>query len=252
MSKVLIIGYGVVGHNLAEELAALRPDIYDKYKPEHNTRDDEAAYDVAFICVDTPYIPGEAVCDIREVENAILENEADVFVMKSTVLPGTVDHLAEVTGKTIIFSPEYYGGTQHCNNFEFAFTILGGERAACLKVQQVLQNVYDGRHTFRITDAKTAELAKYMENAFLATKVGFCTQFWTIAQEIGVDYEELRELFVLDPRAGKSHTFVYDDHPFWSSHCLDKDVPAIAETYEAPFLLSIIDFNEQMKKRFSE
>lgn len=39
MSKVLIIGFGTVGHNLAEELAPLHPDIYDKYKPEHNTRD---------------------------------------------------------------------------------------------------------------------------------------------------------------------------------------------------------------------
>lgn len=251
MKKVLIIGYGVVGHNLAEEIAALHPDIYDKYKPEHNTRQDGETYDVAFICVDTPYVPGESVCDTREVENAILENDAEVFVMKSTVLPGTVDHLAEVTGKTIIFSPEYYGGTQHCNNFDFAFTILGGNRPACLKVQQLLQDVYDGRHTFRITDAKTAELAKYMENAYLAVKVGFCTQFWATARKIGVDYEELRELFVLDPRVGKSHTFVYDDHPYWNSHCLNKDVPAIAETYSMPFLLGIIEFNEKMK-RFSE
>lgn len=112
--------------------------------------------------------------------------------------------------------------------------------------------MYDARHTFRITDAKTAELAKYMENAYLATKVGFCTQFWLTAGQIGVDYEELRELFVLDPRVGKAHTFVYDEHPFWSSHCLDKDVPAIAEIYRMPFLQGVIDFNDSMKKRFSE
>ncbi len=155
---------------------------------------------MAFICVDTPYLPGKSVCDTSEVVNAIQENDAEIFVMKSTVLPGTVDRLCMETGKHIIFSPEYYGGTQHCNNFDFAFTILGGERRCCLKVQQLLQNVYDARHTFRITDTKTAELAKYMENAYLATKVGFCTQFWFTAGQIGVDYEELRELFVLDPR----------------------------------------------------
>ena len=248
MKKVLIIGYGTVGHNLAAELSALQPDIYDKYKPDENTRHDGERYDVAFVCVDTPYVPGECVCDTREVENAILENDADIFVVKSTVLPGTVASLEEATGKTVIFSPEYYGGTQHCNNFDFPFTILGGDRAACLKVQQILQRVYDGRHTFRITDSRTAELAKYMENAFLATKVSFCTQFWSTAREIGVDYEELRELFTLDPRVGKSHTFVYNEAPFWKSHCLDKDVPAIAETYEMPFLLSVIEFNERMKE----
>ncbi len=247
MKKVLIIGYGTVGHNLEREIAALQPDIFDKYKPDENTRQDGERYDAAFVCVDTPYIPGECVCDTREVENAILENDADIFVVKSTVLPGTVDHLKKVTGKTVIFSPEYYGGTQHCNNFDFPFTILGGQRDDCLKAQQILQRVYDGRHTFRITDAKTAELAKYMENAFLATKVSFCTQFWDTAKQIGVSYEELRELFTLDPRVGKSHTFVYDETPFWSSHCLDKDVPAIAETFEMPFLLSVIEFNERMK-----
>ncbi len=153
MKKVLIIGYGTVGHNLAREIAALHPDVYDKYKPDENTIQDGERYDAAFVCVDTPYIPGECVCDTREVENA-----------------------------------------------------------------------------------------------FLATKVSFCTQFWSTAREIGVDYEELRELFTLDPRVGKSHTFVYDDSPFWKSHCLDKDVPAIAETYEMPFLLSVIEFNERMKE----
>lgn len=248
MKKVLIIGYGTVGHNLAAELSALQPDIYDKYKPDENTRLDGERYDAAFVCVDTPYVPGECVCDTREVENSILENDAEIFVVKSTVLPGTVARLEEVTGKTVIFSPEYYGGTQHCNNFDFPFTILGGDRAACLKAQQILQRVYDGRHTFRITDSRTAELAKYMENAFLATKVSFCTQFWSVANQIGVDYEELRELFTLDPRVGKSHTFVYDETPFWKSHCLDKDVPAIAETYGMDFLLSVIEFNERMKE----
>ena len=34
--KVLIIGYGIVGHNLASELANLEPYIYDKYKTEQS------------------------------------------------------------------------------------------------------------------------------------------------------------------------------------------------------------------------
>ena len=86
-----------------------------------------------------------------------------------------------------------------------------------------------------------------MENSFLATKVSFCQQFWNIANEIGVDYEELRELFVLDPRVNPSHTFVYDDHPYWDSHCLNKDVPAIADAYNAELLNAVIAFNEKQK-----
>ena len=44
-----------------------------------------------------------------------------------------------------------------------------------------------------------------------------------------------------------SNTFVFADHPFWKSHCFDKDIPAIAAAYNAPFLDSVIAFNEQMK-----
>ena len=111
-----------------------------------------------------------------------------------------------------------------------------------------MQSVYDGRHTFRIVDSTTAEIAKYMENSWLATKVSFCSQFYQIAKKHNVSYEELRELFILDPRVNPSHTFIYEDHPYWESHCLDKDVNAIAKSENAQLLLDIIEFNEKCKK----
>lgn len=242
----LIVGRGVVGSNLERELAALSPDVYDKGKGV-DTRN-LGGYRVAFVCVDTPRTDGSP-CDVSEVRNAIAENDADVYVVKSTVLPGTTDALRAETGKRVVFSPEYYGATQHCNNFEFGFTILGGERADCALVVQALQRVYDGRHSFRITDAKTAELAKYMENCYLAAKVSFCCQFADIADSIGVCYEELRELFVLDPRVDPSHTFVYRDAPYWSSHCLDKDVRALADAFDAPLVEGVVRFNESRRAR---
>ncbi len=242
--NVLIVGYGVVGHNLEKEIEKLNPEVFDKYK-EVDTRTKEK-YDIAFICVDTP-IKGEDLCDTTEVLKAIKDNDADIYVVKSTVLPHTTEKLIEETGKNIVFSPEYYGSTQHNNNFEFGFTILGGEKEVCQKVIQVLQQIYDGRHTFRIVDSTTAEIAKYMENCWLATKVSFCSQFYQIAKKHGVSYEELRELFILDPRVNPSHTFIFDEHPYWESHCLDKDVEAIAKTEDAELILSVIDFNDKCK-----
>ena len=246
--NVLIIGYGTVGKNLHKELEALHPDVWDIKFDEKLKCCLKDHYDVAFICVDTPYTK-EDVNDITQVRNVLNEYNADIFVLKSTVLPGTTNFLIATTGKHIIMSPEYYGGTQHCNNFEFNFTILGGEKEDCLKVQQLLQNVYDARHTFHIVDAKTAELAKYMENCWLATKVSFCCQFHEIAKNYGLDYETLRELFILDPRVNPSHTFVYDDHPYWSSHCLDKDVPAIAYVTQADLLNAVIEYNNKFKNK---
>lgn len=250
--SVLIIGYGVVGHNLHRELDGhgLLIDAVDKKRPELNQRRTHR-YDVAFVCVDTPRIAGEngTPCDISEVINAIRDNDADLFVIKSTVLPGVTESIRKHTGKHVVFSPEYYGGTQHCNNFHFDFTIVGGEREDCKNLVQMLQRVYDARHQFRITDSRTAELVKYMENAYLATKVSFCNQFFQIAEAAGVDYEELRELFILDERVNPSHTFVYRDKPYWDSHCLNKDVQAIAEYFNAPFLKEVIAFNDSCRER---
>jgi UDP-glucose 6-dehydrogenase len=246
--SVLIIGCGVVGSNLAKELSVLNPECYDKYKGVDTRKSKDSHYDIAFVCVDTPKTI-DSVCDISEVVDAINTNNADVFVIKSTVLPEQAIFLNQLSSnKHIVISPEYYGNTPHCNNFDFGFTILGGDRTDCIKVQQILQYVYDARHTFRFTDCKTASLAKYMENCYLAMKVSFCTQFYSIAEKARVDYEELRELFVLDPRVNPAHTFVYRDHPYWDSHCLNKDVNAIADTYDAKLLTDIIAWNDRQKE----
>ena len=256
--SVLIIGFGVVGHNLYRELFQISPitkesplivHIYDKYKGLNNKGLDH--YDLAFICVDTP-ATDDTTCDISEVANAITENDADIFVIKSTILPKQAQILSLIPDKHIVFSPEYYGATQHCNNYNFNFTILGGEKADCVKVIQILQKIYDASHQFRITDLKTACLAKYMENSYLAMKVSFCNQFYDIAEQEGVCYEELRELFVMDPRVDPSHTFVYRDTPYWDSHCLNKDVKAISYEYLADLLKGIVDYNDRRKSGTEE
>lgn len=245
--NILIVGYGVVGTNISNEISNLKPDIYDKYKSGFNTKRG-IKYDIAFICVDTPLLDDYSL-DTKEVKNAILENDSEIYVVKSTCPLGTIDKLKSETGKRIIFSPEYYGGTQHCNNFAFDFTILGGDKEDCIEVIQALQHCYDGRHTFRITDSKTAELVKFMENSFLATKVSFCNQFYNICKKHGISYEELRELFILDKRLGESHTFVYKDKPYWDSHCLNKDVPHIAYTEDAKLLKDVCKFNDIQRSK---
>ena len=112
MRDVLIIGYGVVGKNLEKELAALQPDIYDKYQIQYN-RLSRNRYDLAFVCVPA-----------SEIRTAIKENSADLYILKSAILPGTTDLLREETGERIIYSPEYRGATVH-NDCQFDFTILG-------------------------------------------------------------------------------------------------------------------------------
>ena len=254
--NVLIVGYGVVGKNLSKEIWQLHPDIYDKYHPEFNSKRD-IKYDVAFICVDTP-ADKYSMLNIQDVCRAVEDNDAEIYVIKSTLPLRCVGSLTHGTyaDKRIIYSPEYYGDTQHCNNYDFNFTILGGKREDCIAVQQILQECYDASHQFRLVSSDLAEIAKLMENAWLATKVTFCTQMYEICKANDICYEDLRELFILDPRVNPSHTFVYADHPYWDSHCLNKDVNYLAAwgtwAPNATFLQDMIKFNNQQKERYSD
>lgn len=245
INDVLIIGYGVVGQNLYKEYAALHPDPQD---PPKGIIKPKRRYGIGFVCVDTPLEDG--MLDTSTVEKVVEDNECDIYVIKSTVPVGFTEYLKGKTGKRIVFSPEYYGSTQHCNNHVFNFTIIGGEKDDATAVQQLLQSVYDASHRFMLVDSKTAEMTKFMENAWLGTKVSFCTEFYRAAEKAGIDYETLRECFVLDPRVNPSHTFVYDDHPYWDSHCLNKDIPSIAHQFEIELLESICKLNKKRKDEF--
>lgn len=251
MKNILIVGYGTMGRKFYEEYKSLKPDRFDPYK--NLLEKQNIIYDIAFICVDTP-MREDGSCDLSQVENAIDDTNAKVIALRSTVPPNTTDNLILKTHKHIVFYPEFYGATQHSDHstFNFNFTILGGTKEDCNQVIQVLQNVYDARHRFIITDAKTAELAKYMENTFLAAKVSLCIQFWEIAKQFGINYPEMREIFLNDERFNRAHTFVYEEHPWWESHCFDKDLRALTTFSDAPLIESIIEYNEQCKNKYKK
>ena len=78
-----------------------------------------------------------------------------------------------------------------------------------------------------MADSDTVEMAKYMENAFLATKVTFCNEMYDLAIQLGVNYNALREIWTADWRIGRSHTFVYEDNRGYGGNCLPKDISAL-------------------------
>ncbi len=262
--RVLIIGYGIVGRNMAKvfpEAWVIDP-VLGMSTPTSpadvpyamsgsvagQCEDPPKDFDVAFVCVPTPpRLDGS--CDTSIVERAVRENSARVFCIRSTIPPGTTERIARETGKRCVFSPEYYGATVHCNGYDFPFVILGGDRPATDAVAEVYKEKYTGEFRIMKTDSRTAELVKYGENAFLAAKVTFFNEFFRIAEAMGVDADEFRELLLLDPRIGRSHTFAYREHPFYASKCLDKDVPGIIEAskaagYDPRFLRSVRDVND--------
>jgi UDPglucose 6-dehydrogenase len=261
--KLGIVGYGVVGKALAKvfHYDAGNSDvvIYDKFVKGMNSPGRRAALQqcgLVFIAVPTPEGP-DGRCDLSEIEEVVTWVKP-VMCVKSTVPPGTVDRLAAQTGKAICFSPEYVGETtwHALKGIEsHGFIIVGGEGSVCKLVIQAYQQFLGPLPHYYITDAKTAELCKYMENAFLATKVAFVNQFYDIAQGLGVDFNELRELWLADDRVGRSHTIVTAERGY-RGRCLPKDMASIIHTAKkaggAPLLEAVDRFNDEVCRRADE
>lgn len=261
--KLGIVGYGVVGKALAKvfRYESGNPDlvIYDKYVNGMNhprRRAELQRCELVFIAVPTPEGP-DGKCDLRSIEEVVSWVQP-LMCIKSTVPPGTVDRLSAQHGKTICFSPEYVGETtwHTLKGIEsHGFIIVGGERSACNLVIQAYQQFLGPLPRYYVTDAKTAELCKYMENSFLATKVAFVNQFYDIAKGLGVDFSELRELWLADDRIGRSHTIVTAERGY-RGRCLPKDMASIIDVARqaggAPLLEAVDRFNDEICRRADE
>lgn len=258
-----IVGYGVVGRALGKlfgysaENPAVR--VYDKGLAGWIDAQSKAAIqtcDLVFVAVPTPEA-GDGSCDLSAVEE-VVSWVTPPMCLKSTVPPGTVDRLVRSTGKKICFSPEYVGETRWHGWKEISshgFVIVGGERPVCGLALRAYQEVLGPEVRYFVTDAKTAELCKYMENAFLATKVAFVNQFYDLAQAFGADFNELRELWLADERIGRSHTLVTEERGY-RGRCLPKDMAAIVHAVRAlggaPLLEAVDRYNDEVCRRADE
>lgn len=230
--KVGIVGAGAVGNGIAELFPS--HELYDEPKGI-GTRDAINACDIAFVCVPTPSGP-EGSCDTSIVEGVVRWLETPTIVIRSTVSVGTSRRLATAYRKDVVFQPEYGPAETPDHPFNdlrnIRWIILGGEVDPAKRVLRAWQDVYNSDIAVRLTSWEAAELAKYMENAFLALKVTFCNEFFEIAGRLGVGYDELRELWLMDPRMGRSHTWVLPDKRGFGGKCLPKDLDAIIRTAE--------------------
>ena len=248
-----IVGYGAVGRSLhrlfGDDAVTFDADGTDAQRQAIN------ACTCAFVCVPTP-IGQEGACDTSVVEQSVRWIQAPLIVIRSTIPPGTTDRLRRQTHKRIVFQPEYIGETPAhplADVRSHNFIVLGGSPADTSAVADLYKRYYHSEIRFYFTNSLTAEVAKYMENSFYAVKVTFCNEFYGIAEAHGVDYNELREVWLADPRISRDHTFVHPDDRGFGGKCLPKDVCAIIASSvqhgHAPRLLqAVADVNEDYRR----
>jgi GDP-mannose 6-dehydrogenase len=239
----------------------------------HATSDSEYAVlhsEISFLCVGTPSLRNgkldlghiEPVC--REIGQVLKKKNAfHMVVLRSTVLPGTaetivVPALEKSSGKRfgqdfgVCVNPEFMReGTAVADFLEPAMTVIG---AADSKQSGLLREIYQwtpGR-IFE-TSFRSAEMVKYVCNAWHAVKVSFANEVGTLAKELSVDAEAVVEIFTADTRLNISSTYLKPGFAFGGS-CLPKDVRAL--NYRAkeldlnlPLFQSILPSNDEHLER---
>jgi len=243
MKKIGIVGRGFVGSAVEFGFSAqtgcdAQVKVYDKdpSKSIHTLDDTINDSDFIFLSVPTPSNDdGSMNIDIlesalRDIEN-INKRKGNIILIRSTVTPGTTNNLAKKFKKlNIVFNPEFL--TERSAKYDFinqSRFILGGRKRNTARVAELFRWRFGDSIPCIETNWETAEMIKYMNNCFFATKVSFMNEMRQIADKCGVDWDMAVEGFVRDGRVGHSHLAVPgpDGKYGFGGSCFPKDVQAI-------------------------
>ncbi len=230
--KVGIIGNGFVGEAQAfafSPIADLRIYDVDPLRATHSKEEIDEC-DFIFVCVPTP-MKKDGSQDLTYIENVFKHaKEGPIYIIKSTILPGTTHRLQRAYPQlSIIFSPEFLTErTAKLDMLTQARIILGGDKKHTQEVKNLFEQRFKNRHIIE-TDSTTAELVKYMNNTFFATKVSIINEFKLLSDAIGADWSTALYGFASDGRIGDSHLHVPgpDGRLGYGGTCFPKDVNAL-------------------------
>lgn len=227
-----IIGNGFVGESQAFAFSPttnIRIYDIDPLRATH-TLEEAQDSDFTFVCVPTP-MRKDGSQDISYIE-AVFDRavEGTIYIIKSTILPGTTQQLQEkYPNLSIVFSPEFLTErTAKLDMLTQARIIFGGDLELTKEVEKLFAQRFMNRH-FIHTDTTTAELIKYMNNTFFATKVSIMNEFKRLADALDADWDKALYGFAADHRIGDSHLHVPgpDGRMGYGGTCFPKDVNAI-------------------------
>jgi UDPglucose 6-dehydrogenase len=255
--KIGVIGRGHVGTNVISQFGASNEIVSFDIALDASYPGQELA-ECAFvmICVDTPANHDGSV-DISKVESAVEQLTCDNIAIRSTVPPGTTSRLAAKRNGNICFWPEYVGETAFVGSSwdRFSstepFAIVGGEPDARRVLIDLIMPVLGPDVRIFQCRAEEAELVKYMENSYLASKVIFVNEFRELSESLGLDWNTVREGWLLDSRIDRDHTAAFAGQRGFSGKCLPKDVAGILRFAESKGIdLTMLAAVQQSNRRF--
>jgi UDPglucose 6-dehydrogenase len=246
--KIGIVGLGMVGGALKrwfEKKTNYELFFYD-IKGEGSIEELNKS-DYVYICVPTP-VGSSGECDTSLVEASVgYLNSGKVVVVKSTVIPGTIDNLQKKYPQhKFLFNPEFL--TEETADQDMTYPdrqIIGYTDESFTVAKDIIQQLPLAPYE-RIVPAKCAEMCKYFGNTWFSTKVIFANQMYDICQKADIDYEIVQDLVSADKRIGRTHLKIFHKGSRgYGGKCLPKDTKALLKFSKDlglnPKLLTVVE-----------
>jgi UDPglucose 6-dehydrogenase len=226
---------------------------------------------IVFITVGTPALPSGQT-NTSYVENCAKEigralrhyNKYRLIVVKSTVPPGTTSNvvggnISKYSGKIVgkyfglACNPEFLREGSAIEDSVSPHMLLIGadDLVAKKKLVSFYRSLFpEGLPNLVETNLSTAELIKYANNSYLATKISFINTMANICSRIpGADVQVVSKAMGFDPRIGK---LFLRAGPGFGGSCLPKDVEAFIHFanslgYDPALLKATQQANEQQR-----
>lgn len=242
-----VIGNGIVGQATRK---ALDIPYYFDLKESNITLNEGAKKKWCFICLPTPTDEKEsqakAIDVIRDYIKQIKQMGSPIFVIRSTVLPGTCRALAETTGAVVVSNPEFLSESKWEEDaIHPRIKVIGADDIA---IRRGLVSLWQ-RIKCKLevtTDSTTAEMIKYVMNTFAVVKVVYANQIYDACDKVKADYEVIHHVLHSHPWGSKEHLRVIDKGGRGAGgKCLPKDIKAFAKFSSSPLLDLVKRLNEE-------
>lgn len=232
-----------------------------------------AGSDVSLVCVGTPgnangsldFTYVKRVC--AEIGEAVAKkNQPHTIVIRSTMLPGTMENLVipelesssgkkKGAGFDVCFNPEFLReGSSLKDFYSPPFTLVGADTEnVAAKAGELYASV---KAPFYTVSVKAAEMVKYACNCFHGLKVSFANEIGNICKGLSIDSYEVMDVFCQDTKLNLSSYYLKPGFAFGGS-CLPKDLRALSYKakeldLETPVLSAILQSNKRQIERAIE
>ncbi|MDA8895968.1 nucleotide sugar dehydrogenase [Bacteroidia bacterium] len=203
--------------------------------PTESPQEVVANSDVLIVCVGTPS-KSDGEVNLSYLNNAVMEiasflkaDDKKYITFRSTVPPGTTETIcAKYLGNDFpdvipVFYPEFLReGVAVKDFYNYGRFVIGKSEKHNIDPLIDLLHVNKDKPTF-ITDLRTAEYSKYIDNGFHALKVAFANEIFGLASDLQVDVQTAYKIFIADDKLNISSYYFRPGLPFGGS-CLPKDV----------------------------